>query len=314
MSHFTKLGGADATGYDAGRSLQILPAGRRTTFYLVAGANLEVTVDDDSIAALSVGNDDDKSAHGSGALTGWERSQVLRKVVLTAKAPGGDTTLRALLGASDFARPVTIRVTADQNWRQCGNVAAEVTPGLRGELRQMPLRDAVLRIAEDQMHSTIASGSGFGIYHANSEYNWCGAFVHWCWSQAAAIKGEANPFGPSSDVLLSPQKAIHWAMRPETPGVLLRYQGPDPITGKGRQEYREIGDDGCSLERGDVVLLRDGSATGWKHVCMVNRVDGTAVQTMDGNQGTGQCIKLVDRSLADLLPDKSPKLAFVHVP
>ena len=151
------------------------------------------------------------------------------------------------------------------------------------------------------------------MYHSNKAYNWCGAFAHWCWSQATAIRGEGNPFGGDSEVLLSPQKAIHWAMRSDTPAVLLRYKGIDPMTGKGTQEYREIGAQGHQLERGDIMLLRDGNAGGWKHVSLVNSVSGTAVQTLDGNQGAGQSIKLVNRSLTDILPDKSPKLVFVHV-
>lgn len=28
------------------------------------------------------------------------------------------------------------------------------------------------------MRSAIARGSGFGAYHSNTSYNWCGAFVH----------------------------------------------------------------------------------------------------------------------------------------
>lgn len=313
MSHFTKLVGADNTGFDPARNLQVLPVGRRTTFYLVAGSDLEVTLDDESGATLTVGAGDDKAAHKSTGLTGWESSQQLRKIVVSAKVAGRETVLRALRNGSDWAQPITIRVVSDQDWRQCGKATAEVTPSLRLELQQLPLRDAVLRIAEDQMNSAIARGSGFGVYHPNPEYNWCGAFVHWCWRQAAAIKGVTNPVGPDSNVLLSPQKAIHWAMRPETPAQLLRYEGTDPMTGTGTQEYREIGYNGYQLERGDVVLLREGGANGWKHVCMVDSVSGTTVGTMNGNQGTGNAIKLVDRSLTELVPGGKPKLVFVHL-
>jgi len=86
------------------------------------------------------------------------------------------------------------------------------------------------------------------------------------------------------------------------------------MTGKGTQEYREIGWNGCGLERGDIVLLRVGNAGGWKHVCMVNEVNGSQIQTMDGNQGTNQSIKKVNRPLNEKLSDGSFKLVFVHVP
>ena len=42
MSHLRKLGNWDVAGYDEARNLQILPIGQRTTFYLIAGAGLDV--------------------------------------------------------------------------------------------------------------------------------------------------------------------------------------------------------------------------------------------------------------------------------
>jgi hypothetical protein len=235
-------------------------------------------------------------------------------VILVAKTGDGQTALRAQLNGSDWVKPITIQLVSDQNWRRVGKAEGEVSRELRQELQRLDLRDAVLRIAEDQMHSSIASRSdGFGVYDCDPSYNWCGAFAHWCWKQAAAIKGVQNPFGANNNVLLSPQKAISWAMREDTPLQLLRYQGGNPMTGKGTQEYREIGYNGYFLERGDIVLLREGSASGWKHVCMINSVNGSQLQTMDGNQGKGQSIKLVKRSLDDKVADGSPKLVFVHV-
>jgi hypothetical protein len=85
------------------------------------------------------------------------------------------------------------------------------------------------------------------------------------------------------------------------------------MTGTGLQEYRDIGWNGYQLEPADIVLLREGTAAGWKHVCMVYRTGNPDIQTIDGNQGKYQSIKVVNRSLDDMLPDGSPKLVFVHV-
>lgn len=314
MAHFRKIGSSDVAGYDESRSLQVLPALQQTSLYLVAGEGLDVSVDDPDRVTVKAEGNDNKSVHKSAELTPWEKDQVIRKVILVAKTGDGQTALRAKLNGSDWVKPITIQLVSDQNWRGVGKAQGEVSRELRQELQRLDLRDAVLRIAEDQMHSSIASRSdGFGVYDCDPSYNWCGAFAHWCWKQAAAIKAVQNPFGANNDVLLSPQKAISWAMRVDTPLQLLRYQGGNPMTGKGTQEYREIGYNGCFLERGDIVLLREGNAGGWKHVCMINSVNGSQLQTMDGNQGKGQSIKLVTRSLDDKVTDGSPKLVFVHV-
>lgn len=314
MSHLRKLNAWEQAGYDQSNNLQVLPVKQQTTFYLVAGNGLEIKVDDPSLVALRASDSDDKGAHKSAGLTAWEKDQFIRKIVVSAKTDEGSTKLRAQLNGSDWVEPLTIRVVRDQNWRQIGKTTGEAFVDIRKQLQALPLRDAVLRVAEDQMHSGVCCRSdGFGVYNVDASYNWCGAFAYWCWNQASAIKGQENPFGANNDVLLSPQKAINWAMREDTPGQLLRYKGMNPMTGKGTQEYRDIGWGGHNLQRGDIVLLREGHAGGWNHVCMVNQVDGTSIETMDGNQGKFQSIKRVKRSLADKLPDGSTKLVFVHI-
>ncbi|MCZ0737653.1 hypothetical protein [Phreatobacter sp. AB_2022a] len=314
MPHFRKIGW-DQVGFDADRSLQLIPVGRQATLYLVAGPGLDVQVDDDTVVKLNAGTKDDRQAHGAGGLSAWEKDQTIRKIVLTASSkPDATTTLRALLDGRDFAKPVEIQTIMNSNWCQAGAKTAAVTPALMAELKRMPLRDAVIRIAEDQMNSAIAKqGDGFGVYDIDKSYNWCGAFAYWCWAHAAAVQGEFNPFGPSNNVLFSPQKAIHWAMKPESAGQLLRYSGTSPMDGKGHQDYREIGWNGCSLERGDIVLLRKAHAGDWKHVCLVDTVEGDALTTMDGNQGKYNAIKRTRRSLSAMTADgKAPALVFVH--
>ena len=312
MAHLRKPGQSDHAGFDSSRNLQILALNQRTNFYLVAGGGLNVFTEDDSCAAVLAGESDDAAAHKDGTLSAWEKAQEIRKVTVVGKSLGS-TTLRAQLDGRDWIAPLTIRVTNDKTCRQAGKATAQVTPELRQEIQGLSLREAVMRVAEDQMHSAISqTTTGFGVYDMDAKLDWCGGFAYWCWNQACAIKSYENPFGPSNTVLWSPQRAIHWAMHDTTPAQLLRYKGVSPMDGKGRQEYREVGWNGYDLKPGDVVLLREGHAAGWKHVCMVHAVDGSHVETIDGNQGLPS-IKLVNRSLDARLPDGSPKLVFVAV-
>jgi hypothetical protein len=309
VPHLQKPGYSDPSGFDSSRNLQVLPITKRTQFYLIAGAGLNVFLDDDTCAQLVVGDGDDAAAHRDGSLSGWEKGQHIRK--LTVIGTGlGSTTLRAQRDGRDWIAPLTVRVIQDPSCRQVGKAKAQVTPELRAEIQGLSLRDAVMRVAEDQMNSAISRTSGFGVYDMDAKMDWCGGFAYWCWNQACAILGTENPFGGESSVLWSPQRAIHWAMQDTTPAQLLRYKGVSPMDGRGSQEYRELGWNGYSLKRGDIVLLREGHAAGWKHVCMVHSTEGQNVETIDGNQGLPS-IKLVGRSLDTKLPDGSPKLVFV---
>jgi hypothetical protein len=168
-------------------------------------------------------------------------------------------------------------------------------------------------VAEDEMNSAVSLTTGFGVYDVDPSYDWCGAFAHSCWKLADAIKRVDSPFGTENDKLLSPQKAISWAMRDDSPSQLLRYQGYNPFLGGSvLQEYRDIGYNGYNLERGDIVLLRKGQANGWKHVCMVYSWDGASLTTIDGNQGWPRSIKTVPRDINEKLSDGSYSLVFVH--
>lgn len=312
MSHLRKPGNRDLSGFDPGRNLQIMPVNKKTSFYLVAGDGLEVGTEDESCAVATAGAGDDRLAHKDATLSAWEKNQVIRVIKLHAKAPG-TTRLHAKFQGMDWIDPLTVRVTQDPDSRQVGKSRAEVTPELRKELQGLSLREAVIRVAEDQMNSAICRETrGFGIYNMDKSLDWCGGFAYWCWDQAAAIKGVDNPFGPKNTVLWSPQRALHWAMQPLTAGQILRWSGASPMDGKGRQEYREIGWSGYKLRRGDIVLLRKDKAWGWKHVCMVHSLSGNDLTTIDGNQGS-PCIKTVKRSLTSKLPDGSFSLVFVAV-
>ncbi len=311
MAHLRKPGFGDQVGFDSNRNLQILAINQRTNFYLIAGADLNVFTDDANCADLVFGKSDATAIKKDATLSSWEKSQEIRPLTIVGKSLGS-TTLRAQLDGRDWIAPLTARVLNDKSCRQVGKATAQVTPELRAEIQRLPLRDAVIRVAEDQMYSAISQTSGFGVYDMDAKLDWCGGFAYWCWNQACAIQGGENPFGASNTVLWSPQRAIHWAMQDTTPAQLLRYKGISPMDGKGRQEYREIGWNGYELKPADIVLLRETNAGGWKHVCMVHTVEGRSIKTIDGNQGLPS-IKIVTRSLDTLLPDGSPKLVFVAV-
>ncbi len=311
MSHIRKPSHGFRAGYDAERNLQVLPVGKKTSFYLIAADDLVVSIDDPGIATVSATEGDDKNAHKDKTLTSWEKGQVI-SVIRVAAVAEGSTKLRAKYLGLDWIEPLTVRVTQNADYRQVGKGKGEVTPELRQEIQGLPLREAVIRVAEDQLNSRICHETrGFGIYNMDKSYDWCGGFAYWCWEQACAIKGVSNPFGPKNSVLWSPQRALHWGMQPDTWGQILRWSGASPMDGKGRQEYREIGWSGYQLERGDVVLVRKDKAHGWKHVCLVHTLSGTDLLTIDGNQGQ-PCIQKRKRSLTSTLPGGGFTLVYIH--
>ncbi len=323
MSNVRKAHAWDQAGFDAERNLQVIGLGKRTSFALVAGDGLDVSFEGDDCLDHTVGTGDDKGLHGNSALSGWEKQQILRRVDVKAKALG-TTVMHAYFQGSDWIAPLTIRVVSDQQNRQVGKSVGEVTSALRDELQKLSLRDAVIRIAEDQMNSAIASQSnGFGVYNIAANYDWCGAFAYWCWEQACSIKSVSNPFGPKNSVLWSPQRAISYAMLDTTPVQLLRYSGYDPMgvvkdssTGKfKKQDYRDFGYNGSRLERGDIVLYRKSTSNDWKHVCLVHDqmppISGM-LGTIDGNQGSNACIQTRKRDMDAKVAGGDSCLVFVH--
>src|SRR5687767_9312518 len=101
VAHLRKPGQSDHAGFDSSRNLQILALNQRTNFYLVAGGGLNVFTDDDSCAAVLAGESDDTAAHKDRALSGWEKTQVIRKLTLVGKSLGS-TSLRAQLDGRDW--------------------------------------------------------------------------------------------------------------------------------------------------------------------------------------------------------------------
>jgi hypothetical protein len=220
---------------------------------------------------------------------------------------------------NDQILPLDIFVVADSNSRRVtDNIGIE--PTLQKELEQLSLRQAVLRIAEDQLYSNVKTNQqGCTLYHLDPRNGtlWCGAFAYWCWQQAALAKKMPNPFN-TQDVLLSPQKVINWGMQDNTPGQLLQYKGPNPMTMKGpSQELREIGYNGYYVEPGDIACWREGHAMGFKHVSLVEKVDGRTFVDLNGNAydaGSGSALARISHDdIGRKLADGSYKCFFLHV-
>jgi len=286
--------GDDDWGYDQSRGLQVVRQ------HHTAKIGLE---SDDDDAAVFIGDSQTATAELSPASAQTKKSGV-RTVKIKGITPG-TTRLYATDKIGLIFDSMDVTVVNDGYSRRVGKDIANSSTDIRQEAQTMSLRDAVMLVAEDQMNSSVTGGNGFGVY-GPSQYDWCGFFAWWCWDMAAKLKNEENPFGSNRWTLASPIRAVSWAMREDSPGQLLHYEGPDEFGGnKEKQEYREFGYNGYQLERGDIVLLHA------KHVCMVYSVNGDTIVTMNGNQGTGHSIKIVNRNVNDVYHGK--KLYFIHV-
>jgi hypothetical protein len=284
----------DDWGFDASRGLEVVRQHHTAEIGLSdCDDGVDVFVGDWRIATTEI---KPPSQH--------EKAKKTRTVKVKGGA-AGSTRLYATDGIGVIFDSLDVTVVTDRYSRRVGKDPANISTDIRQQAQGLSLRDAVMLVAEDQMNSSVTAGSGFGVY-GPSKYDWCGFFVYWCWDMAAALKGVANPFGSDNWTLASPIRAVSWAMRDDSPGQVLHYEGGDEFKGgKQKQEWREFGYNGYQLERGDVVLLHR------KHVCMVDSVSGNTIRTMNGNQGTGHSIKIVDRNVNDTYHGK--KLYFIHV-
>lgn len=310
VAHLRTLPGDEDSGFDGNRSLLVVPARQTRSVFLVAGPDLSVSVEDTSVATVGERRALRWESQNS-SLSSWERSQGLRCLRVSGVRDGSTILHARLSDGRDWVQPLTVRVVQDADARQASAPAA-LTPELRQELQQLSLRAAVLRVAEDQMNSVIGrSAGGFGRYLGGTQ-NWCGAFAHFCWQVAATAKGVSNPFGDEKDVLLSPQKAIHWVFGHPSQAVMLRYQGFDPMTGAGSLPLTPISV-ANPVQPGDICLLRNDNDDGWRHVDIVyESPSGDSFRTIDGNQGA-PCIKIVSRELDTPARGTAYKHAFVHL-
>lgn len=301
-------------GFDASRSLLVLPLRGRMELYLVAGEELSTSLDSPicDIAERLPSKTEKQSNH----LTAWERSQNIRVLKFTGTALGSSTFNAYLPNTrTPWIEPLTIRVTADKDSRQVGEGpkgAPVIGPDIRLEIAGMPFREALVRLAEDQMNSVIGQTThgGFGCYglpakDANGNpNNWCGAWVQWLYQRVAEIQGVANPFENNVNTLASPQKAIGFALHRPDKLTMIEFAGSDPygwsFPPRKNKEGKAVGDSPALKaeykghtpvagppRRGDVCLVRASAdpAKGWKHVCMVVTSPDASGQfhTFDGN-------------------------------
>lgn len=310
----------DSAGFDPDRNYFVMPRNTRATFFIIAGQDLKIDSSDMSIFTVTAQSGHESGAQKMAGLSDWGKAQHIRKLVLeSSKEKTGSAKLLARdMGNNDQILPLDVFVVPDSNARRVTENLG-IDQKLKEELEQLSLRQAVLRIAEDQLHSKVKTNQqGRDLYHLpKPEKLWCGAFAYWCWQQAARLKNMDNPIS-SQDVLLSPLKVINWGMQDNSLGQLLQYKGPNPMTMKGKhQELREIGYAGYSVEPGDIACWREKHSMGFKHVSLVEKVKGKTFIDLNGNAsdaGSGSALARISHDdIGRKLADGSYKCFFLHI-
>jgi len=307
-------------GLDLDDSALVLPFKRNFSMYLIGGPDVKPTVKDPDIVELT------EQTPGKGAnphLSKDESGAVVRQLNLKSLRLGN--TILSFAGPDGKAALQWMDVSVVQNAdaRQAED-ARHISASFREELQSLTFRDALIRVATDQMYSAIGrSGSANARYDDGGE--WCGSFVRWCYEVVSAAKGVENPFAKYS--LRSGIKTLYAGMAEPTKFTVMRYEGPDRYGGlKTQQKFIEI-DDSHPVRMGDICLPRGDSGDTFPHVSMVydESVTGGAFSTIDGNQtgaynpGKGYspyCIGINDHNADDKIKVEGklvPKYAFIHV-
>ena len=286
MAHLKSTPESRGYGFDPKRSLLVLPSRKTHTMYLIAGSDLTIKITDETCATYT---EDSSRSKKDALLTAWEKEQVIRRFTLKG-GQVGTTFLNAYTpDGRPFIQQLEIRVVDNQDCRQVED-RGKITPKLREELQALSFRDALIRVADDQMRSAIGlSGSGGNGRYDDPDINWCGSFVHWCYAAVSGAKGVANPFGSAGGAnssLRSGIKALYAGMRDDSQFTVIRYEGPDRYGGmKKIQRFIDIGPSNPVM-RGDICLPRKNEGDTFPHVCMVyDPPDGLGTfMTIDGNQ------------------------------
>lgn len=332
---FSKL--PDTVGFDEQLNVLVVSLHQTANIYLsnFSGKPISVSSADPKVASVlsntqldpeqqKAALEDKKSggAAGFGApVLAWFP---MNRIVVRGESVGETRLLVNLPNKVPWQEPTKVVVVMNPNARQADPTG--ITSGLRQEMQTMTLRQAAVRVAQDQINSRfLREGTGDGRYGLPSgmktaagkdAVDWCGAFVYWCYGMAANIKGQANPFGPSNDVLLSPQKAIGWALANPARATVLRYQGPALFVWNNvippPQQTSIDAAPGTNLFPGDVCLVRNETKTVWQHVSMVYDLGGDSFLTVDGNQGQPS-MKVVQRNFNERLSNGQFKFAFLHL-
>lgn len=327
MAHLKSTPQSRGQGFDTERSLLVVPVGRTHSLYLIAGADLTVRIDTPEGRTIASHIEGALGSLQGAGLSEWESAQVIRRLTIKGEQVGS-TTLNALTpDGRPWIKPLEVHVVASADARQAED-KAKFAAGFREELQKLSFRDALIRVAEDQMNSAIGrSGSGGNGRYDDDGINWCGSFVHWCYEAVATAKGVPNPFGSAmgaSNSLRSGIKALYAGMRDPARFSVIRYEGPDRFGGlKTTQAFVDIGP-ANPVQRGDICLPRVNSGDTFPHVCMVYDPPGSdgAFTTIDGNQtgafrpegASPDCIGVNSHDANKKWTDgKTYAFAFVHV-
>lgn len=274
-------------GFDEHRSQLAMKLGESYPMRLMFGGTLKLEIDPKygSVATLADVDETDSNS---------------RRFSIKAVGPGEAVLtgrLTADLGdwkaGGDFIEPLTIRVTRTDTKHRQASGGSVMQDDFRAELRKLCAsgpggwRQAVIRIAEDQMNSDVGrtTDGGKGVYDDPAE-NWCGSFVTWCFDVLAAARGGASPFGTGLAVesaLRSGIKALSWGLQNPSKGKVLNYEGADRFKGGAATKLNPVkfGD----LLRGDLCLPRDEHGV-FRHVAIVYDPPGASggtFTTMNGN-------------------------------
>ncbi|MBC7796769.1 MAG: hypothetical protein H7Z37_07850 [Pyrinomonadaceae bacterium] len=175
MSRFMTLPGSSGFGFDSGRSMVVIPVAKRCSVYLIAGGDLKVDVYKEplnleagnakEIATVTEGDVSKKEASDN-TLTEWERQQSIRKFTIEGKSMGR-VYVRALVdNLYNFTLPLEIRVVDNGTFGQASKAGA-IPQEFEVDLSKLSLKEAAVRVAEDQMHNEVGQSfqsSGSGLY------------------------------------------------------------------------------------------------------------------------------------------------------
>lgn len=348
MPHFRELVyTGTAGGLDYEQSLLVMNTSSIKKLLLVAGNGVtavEIDPKEPEIAEIQLGGADPSLNKNELLLTGWEKQNQLQILTVKTKNKTGKGLIKTYDAEKKYlTKPLELRVIQDPDWRQCGERSHN--PEFAEELKGMSLRNAVIRIAEDQMNSRIGrtGHAGFGRYtdykigkdkdgrdslnkKDGSPVNYCGAFAFWCWKRAFELTGNPALFGVDENIWLSPIKTISWALRNPLKTDLINCEDGDYGLSNQNDEQSKpnasafIRADANNVDIGDICLIR-GEDGNWKHVCMVYKPpEGGTFTTIDGNaedvkshNNFGGCVSINSgKNITDKVRGKY-KYAFLHL-
>ncbi|PWR23232.1 hypothetical protein [Zavarzinia compransoris] len=279
--------GGSGIGFDPDNGVLVIGVGESYKLDLAYGDAVDLYLEEPNDGAVKL--DPPGPAKGD---------ETHRPFAVTGKKPGS-ATLHGVLSrdlppwpkGSRFIQPLSIRVVNGTAGNRQAFGGHSIHEDFRKELVAMNWRDAVLRVAFDQMYSKNGTGTSAAARPAYDEIdeNWCGAFVVWCYDVLAKAKGSDSPFGrkfSDSCALRSGIKALAYAIQYPEKFTIYNYTGADRYGGaKTTVAFKPVTPG--AIQRGDVCLTRDEHGV-FRHVCMVYEPPKDAngsFSVMNGNAG-----------------------------